>query len=58
MLAKLKNYKFWFVDVTPYGQKSEMEKVTINNFGFLTVFTIICSYLGSFFGAWIKEVKR
>ena len=52
------NYKFWFVDFTPYGQKAEMEKVTVQNFGFLIIFTIMFSYLGSFFGGWIKKVKR
>ena len=52
------NYKFWFLDWTPYGQRTEMERVTFVNFGFLIIFTIIFSYLGTLFGSWIKKVKR
>ena len=39
-------------------QKSEMKKMTLGNFGLLTIFTIIFSYLGSFFGTWIRQIKR
>ena len=52
------NYKFWFLDWTPYGNRTEMERVSIYNFSFLIIFTIVFSYLGSFFGSWIKKVKR
>ena len=53
-----RSYEFWFEEWTPYGQKSELKKITLGNFGLLTVFTIICSYLGSFFGTWIRQIKR
>ena len=53
-----RSYEFWFQEWTPYGQKSELKKITLGNFGMLTVFTIICSYLGSFFGTWIRQIKR
>jgi len=53
-----RSYEFWFQEWTPYGQKSEMKKMTLGNFGLLTIFTIIFSYLGSFFGTWIRQIKR
>jgi hypothetical protein len=53
-----RSYEFWFQEWTPYGQKSELKKMTLGNFGLLTIFTIICSYLGSFFGTWIRQIKR
>jgi len=53
-----RSYEFWFQEWTPYGQKSELKKMTLGNFGLLTIFTIIFSYLGSFFGTWIRQVKR
>ena len=40
------------------GQKHELKKITLGNFGLLTIFTILFSYLGSFFGTWIRKIKR
>ena len=34
------NYKFWFLDWTPYGHRTELERVSIYNFGFLIIFTV------------------
>ena len=50
--------KFWFQELKPYGQKIQMKKVTFANFGLLTVFTITFCYMGSFFGSWIRKIKR
>ena len=53
-----RSYEFWFQEWTPYGQKHELKKMTLGNFGLLTIFTILFSYLGSFFGTWIRQIKR
>ena len=50
--------KFWFQEFKPYGQKIQMKKVTFANFGLLTVFTITFCYMGSYFGSWIRKIKR